>query len=365
MYQKVQGLLELRKSIAAYYTHKYGTEYTADDVLIGPGSKELMYILQKVYQADLYLPQASWVSYAPQAELLGRKVFWLKGKQENGFRFSIDEFMKITKDIPQVPKLVILNYPCNPTGVTYNTEQLKELAQCFRARKTLVLADEIYSELYFEEGSQDTLSKYYPEGTIISSGISKWAGAGGWRLGFLLFPPELRPILKAMLTVCSETYSAVSAPVQYASILAYDESPEIKQYIKNQISILKPLGNLVHKKLTDAGVVMPKPQGGFYLFPDFSHIPEVKKKFKDVNEACQSMLENSGVAVLPGDSFGMDPSILATRLAYVDFDGGKALEAVERGEKVDMEFFKKYCPNVLEGADAIVSWIEKMRKENA
>jgi aspartate aminotransferase len=161
-----------------------------------------------------------------------------------------------------------------------------------------------YSELYFEEGSQDTLSKYYPEGTIISSGISKWAGAGGWRLGFLLFPPELRPILKAMLTVCSETYSAVSAPVQYASILAYDESPEIKQYIKNQISILKPLGNLVHKKLTDAGVVMPKPQGGFYLFPDFSHIPEVKKKFKDVNEACQSMLENSGVAVLPGDSFG-------------------------------------------------------------
>lgn len=116
MYQKVQGLLELRKSIAAYYTHKYGTEYTADDVLIGPGSKELMYILQKVYQADLYLPQASWVSYAPQAELLGRKVFWLKGKQENGFRFSIDEFMKITKDIPQVPKLVILNYPCNPTG---------------------------------------------------------------------------------------------------------------------------------------------------------------------------------------------------------------------------------------------------------
>lgn len=61
----------------------------------------------------------------------------------------------------------------------------------------------------------------------------------------------------------------------------------------------------------------------------------------------------------------MDPSILATRLAYVDFDGGKALEAVERGEKVDMEFFKKYCPNVLEGADAIVSWIEKIRKENA
>jgi aspartate aminotransferase len=102
--------------------------------------------------------------------------------------------------------LVVLNYPSNPTGQTYDAAQLEELATVARRYRLVVLSDEIYGELD-HRGQHRSIAEFYPEGTIVSSGLSKWAGAGGWRLGTFLFPSTLRWLQDAMAVAASETFT--------------------------------------------------------------------------------------------------------------------------------------------------------------
>ena len=114
-------------------------------------------------------------------------------------------------------KLLILNYPNNPTGLTYGATALAALATVCRAHNIVVISDEIYGRVNHSD-THHSIAQYYPEGTIVCSGLSKWAGAGGWRLGYAVFPPDLRPLLNATKSVASETFTSVSAPIQYAAI---------------------------------------------------------------------------------------------------------------------------------------------------
>src|SRR5690606_12101120 len=107
----------------------------------------------------------------------------------------------------------------NPHGYTYCNEELKAIAAVAREYRMLVLADEIYGEVHFL-GKHTSIAQYYPEGTIVSSGLSKWCGAGGWRLGTFAFPAQLQWLKNAMATAASETYTSTSAPIQYAAVKA-------------------------------------------------------------------------------------------------------------------------------------------------
>jgi len=140
-----------------------------------------MFIIQLVYYGDLIIPTPSWVSYAPQAHIIGRHVYWLPTKKENKWLLTPAELERHCRQDPSRPRLLILNYPNNLTGLTYSRDELKELAHVAEKYKVLILSDEIYGELNFN-GTHTSIAKYYPEGTIISSGLSKWCGAGGWRL---------------------------------------------------------------------------------------------------------------------------------------------------------------------------------------
>ena len=177
-YLPVKGLMELRQAIAGYYQRKHGLNRSAEDVLIGPGSKELLFLVQLVYYGDLIIPRPSWVSYSPQAIIVGRRVIWADTRQENGWRLMPEELEAICQADPERPRIVILNYPANPTGTTYTTERLKKLAEVARKYKVILLADEIYGELH-HTGQHVSIARFYPEGTIVSSGLSKWCGAGG------------------------------------------------------------------------------------------------------------------------------------------------------------------------------------------
>ncbi|MBZ0201084.1 MAG: aminotransferase class I/II-fold pyridoxal phosphate-dependent enzyme, partial [Ignavibacteriaceae bacterium] len=208
-YLPVKGLMRLREAVAEYHCRVNGACHNAEDVLIGPGSKELMFLLQYVYYGDLVIPTPSWVSYAPQALIIGKQVRWLKTKPENNWVLTAEELESQCKSDPEKPRILIINYPSNPTGLTYQNGELKELARVAKKYKVILLSDEIYGELH-HKGKHISISRYYPEGTIISSGLSKWCGAGGWRLGTFTFPTSMRWLLDAMAVMASETFTSTS-----------------------------------------------------------------------------------------------------------------------------------------------------------
>lgn len=197
-YLPVRGLRELRDAVADYHRDTKSTGCTGQDVLVGPGSKELMFILQLVYYGDLVIPTPSWVSYAPQARIIGRPIRWVPGRALNAWRIMPEDLDLICRADPSRPRILVLNYPSNPTGATYAPDELKALAEVARKYRVVLLSDEIYGELN-HLGAHTSIARYYPEGTIISGGLSKWCGAGGWRLGTFTFPRPLRWLLEATM----------------------------------------------------------------------------------------------------------------------------------------------------------------------
>lgn len=361
-YLPVCGLRELRDAVADYHRQRDGLAATGDDVLIGPGSKELMFLLQLVYYGDLVIPTPSWVSYAPQATVIGRRVQWLPTRRDNNWMLTAEELAAVCREDPSRPRILVLNYPSNPTGDTYTVEQLRRIARVAREHKVVLLSDEIYGELEFR-GRHTSIARFYPEGTVVSSGLSKWCGAGGWRIGTFVFPRPLRWLLDAMAAVASETYTSTSAPIQYAAVRAFHGGSELETYLQRSRQLLRALGTTVAEALVQAEVVVRRPRGGFYLFPDFGPHAErlAARGIVDSRSLCERLLEDTGVAILPGSAFGRPPEELTARLAYVDFDGARALAGVaslEADARLDEEFLRIYCPNVMEAMDRIVAWVQ-------
>ena len=360
-YLPVKGLKALREAIAGYINRSERMRCIWEDVLIGPGSKELLFMLQLAYYGDLLIPRPSWVSYAPQARIIGRSVHWLPTHAENNWQLTAEELDIICRDDPSRPRILILNYPSNPTGCTYTDDQLLAIANVARKYKLILLSDEIYGEVHFE-GKHKSIARYYPEGTIISTGLSKWAGAGGWRLGTFIFPPELRPLQDAMAIIASETYTATSAPIQHAAIAAFTVGEDLEEYLKQSRRVLKAVGEYLHRRLISMGAVVQKPEGAFYLFPDFSGFRDAlaRRDIKTSQALCQSLLEDTGIAILPASDFGFAPDHLAARLAFVDFDGAEALKLageVYADRELEDDFVHQACPRLVTAMDRMEQWL--------
>ncbi len=360
-YLSVKGLEELREAVVGYYRRRHGLEFDWNNLLVGPGSKELMFLLQLVYYGDLVIPIPSWVSYAPQANIVGRPVRWVRTKQENGWIITPEDLERICCKDPTKPRILILNYPNNPTGKSYSESTLKELAEVAKKYHVILLSDEIYGEVNFTD-EHTSIARFYPEGTIISSGLSKWCGAGGWRLGLAIFPDQLSWLLDGMAAVASETFTSTSAPIQYAAIKAFEGGEWLDIYLERSRKILGMLAGHIHQQFDASNITCVKAEGGFYLFPDFSAHQDVllKRGITDSETLCQTLLTDTGVAMLPGSAFGMAPEALLGRIAFVDFDGAKALEGMEQlpaGEEVSLEFLKKHCGKVLRATQRICEWV--------
>jgi aspartate aminotransferase len=361
-YLPVCGLLELRETVAEHHSRRFDIDCSADDVLVGPGSKELMFLLQLVYYGDLVVPTPAWVSYAPQARIIGRHVRFVRTSADDGWRLTPDQLRSLCELDPGRPRIVILNYPSNPTGGTYDTAELEALAEVANEYRVILLSDEIYGELH-HDGAHRSIVPYYPQGTIFSSGLSKWCGAGGWRLGVFVVPRSLRWMLDAMAAVASETFTSTSAPIQYAAIRAFEGGDEIERYLGGCRRVLKGLGRRLSTILNGVEVKVAPPRGGFYLFPDFSsHAPALAGRgITNSIELCDRLLEETGVAILPGVSFGRPATELTTRISYVDFDGSAALEALASGESdVDGEFLTAHCGHTVEACEVVASWLGSM-----
>ncbi|MBW7905598.1 MAG: aminotransferase class I/II-fold pyridoxal phosphate-dependent enzyme [Phycisphaerae bacterium] len=361
-YLPVMGLPELREAVAAHHRRTDGLNVSADNVLVGPGSKELMFLVQLVYYGEIMLTPPCWVSYWPQARILGRRFSLLHSDFVRHWKIDAAQLAQSIELVgdDHRPRLLVLNYPSNPTGSTYDEHELKALAEVARRFGLIVLSDEIYGQLHYH-GRHVSIARFYPEGTIVSSGLSKWCGAGGWRLGTFTFPNELDWLANALATVASETYTSVSAPIQHAAIRAFSGCPLIEDYLAHTRRILAAVAQRICPILNEAGVRVHEPDGAFYLFLDFNSFAAALagRSIADGRTLCERLLAETGVAMLPGAAFGRGRRDLTARLAFVDFDGAAALEA-SRGVGLERPLpagvVERCCARVVDGVRRIAEW---------
>ena len=349
-YLPMQGLEELRSAIASYLNTNNNNNFSKEDIVIGPGTKELMLLTQIIFKGDVLLPAPSWVSYQPQAIIAKNKVHWIQTTSNSNWFPTGKQLEDKVKSINSESLLLIINSPNNPSGTICNN--LKEIAEVAKKYNIIILSDEIYSQLNFN-GQYKSISNFYSERTIVSTGLSKWCGAGGWRLGFFAIPNQLKKFKDSLKILCSESFTSVSAPIQYAAIEAY--KGDHSKYLNAVKKILSFTADYVYKNLKSNVVNITKPEGGFYLFPEFTNA-----KFSSSSEMCKDILNKTGVALLPGSDFGLESNKMLARLSFTDFDGANFLNNTLGSKKLDEADLKKNAPNIVNGVAALKEWSKSL-----
>ena len=345
-YLPMQGLEELRSAIANYLNTNNNNNFSKEDIVIGPGTKELMLLTQIIFKGDVLLPAPSWVSYQPQAIIAKNKVHWIQTTSNSNWFPTGKQLEDKVKSINSESLLLIINSPNNPSGTTCNN--LQEIAEVAKKYNIIILSDEIYSELNFS-GQYKSISNFYSERTIVSTGLSKWCGAGGWRLGFFAIPNQLKNFKDSLKILCSESFTSVSAPIQYAAIEAY--KGDHSKYLNAVKKILSFTADYAYKNLKSNVVNITKPEGGFYLLPEFTNA-----KFLSSSEMCKDILNKTGVALLPGSDFGFESNKMLARLSFTDFDGANFLNNTLGSKKLDEADLKKNAPNIVDGLSILKEW---------
>lgn len=361
-YLPVMGLPALQNAVINYYNNTFNFQVESNQVMIGPGSKELIFLCQMVKEWHLLLPAPSWVSYQPQAKYANNELTYIATNFQNRWNITAENLDEVCRNISNENKLLILNYPNNPTGQSFTNGELKAIAKVAKKHNITIIADEIYERLSYSN-KHKSIFEYHSQGTIISSGLSKWCGAGGWRLGHFLFPKELEDLKQQMGALASETFSCVSAPVQYAAVKAYEQQQEIIAYLQNSNIILNAISNYVATSLQAVNVNCHMSDGGFYVFPDFENHRSFLKSLNITTsqQLATYLLENLSIATLPGTVFGIYENQLCLRLAFVDFDGQLALANSHQflGLEKNTNFKKTIIPNIVAAVNLLKNWINK------
>ena len=347
-YLPILGLDDLRVAISKYESKKKNKNFSSEQIIIGPGSKELMFLLNVSFDGEIILPAPSWVSYQPQSIIADNKFHWIQTSAENNWYPTAESIEELVLKNKEKNYLLILNSPNNPSGQV--CKNIKEISEIVKKYKIIVLSDEIYSELTFDE-NYDSISNFCSEQVIVSNGLSKWCGAGGWRLGYFVIPNSLSKLKNSMKVLASETFSAVSAPIQFAAISAFNN--DHTEYILKSKKILKGIGEYVYNNLKSNNVIMNKPMGGFYLMPEF-----LNKKFNTSAEMCTDLLNKKGVAILPGSDFGFSIDKMISRLSYTDFNGKNFMSKINLNTTINDDLINKYAPKIAEGTKRLKEWVE-------
>ncbi|OWF35868.1 uncharacterized protein LOC110442412 [Mizuhopecten yessoensis] len=364
-YLPVAGLFELRENISKFHSKFDDLDIDPNDIIVGPGSKELIFLLLQIFNGDVIVISPSWTTYKPQTKLAHHIAYVIETSMETDWKITPAHVHQLIKENNlKKNRLLIFNNPDNPTGTSYNQTELKALSNVFREHDILVLSDEIYGRLHYDQ-NHVSLAKVYPEGTVLCTGMSKWASAGGWRIGYHIYPPQLSPLKKAVQSAASHTYSCAAAPMQYAVSETLKDLDGCDEYMKHCSRIMGVVGMYSHRELTSVGVKVVKPAAGYYIFPDFE---VVKNKLRQRGiETCQQMCDaifaETSVALMAGGPAFLRPvDELTTRLCFVPFDGKAAL-AESRTLGLDVElptnFVKEYCTPVYDGIQVLKQWVTK------
>ena len=358
-YLSSTGLEALKIEISKFLETFQGISVKSDYIFIGPGSKELLFHTLLILEGTFLIPKGSWVSYGPQINVKGGSWVVLETHFENNFKLNVETLKRYCKHNAEKQKILILNSPNNPTGAIYSSNELKEIAEVCKENDIVVLSDEIYSQINFNSNFSPSIHVFYPEKTIVFGGLSKVFSAGGYRLGFMALPINLEAFSNTFRSLFSETFSAVAAPIQYAAIQAYKMDKPLQNYIKTGTSILNHISAFIYSNLMKINLVCTQPQGAFYMMIGFNNF-KIKINALGINTSEQLaiyLLENYKVALLPASDFYFNEEDLFLRLAFVDFDGLKAIKTYRKNYNTNDFFVKTYCPNIYKGVAQLKGFV--------
>ncbi len=368
-YLPTAGIPKLRETIAEFHRSHFGVECSGDQVLTGPGSKEVLAICLAVLQGPVIVPVPSWVSYLPQAKILKKEIIGARTRREDGYKLTAAGLEHAIEHLHAPQKILILNHPNNPTGAVYSEDELKDLTEVCRKHRVVVISDEIYALTSFEPESYTSLLRIYPEGTIVTGGLSKDRSCGGYRFGIGIFPKEPTRLFENAVKIAGSTYSCVSAPMQYAAMEAYSGSREVDEYMRDCSAVNALAGRTMSSMLNDiTGVESTTPKGAFYLYVDFN---EQKDHFQKIGletcaDFCEDLLHTEHTALLPGSALLLPEDHFSVRCSYVDFDGDKVLAAWRTnppGTTKDAQaFVKEHFPHIVKGVDNIARYMGSVQE---
>lgn len=295
-YTGMAGLPALRQAAADFVKTKYNLSYNPDnEILVTIGATEaLSATLTAILEPGdtVLLPAPAYPGYEPIANLVGAEIVEID-TTANDFVLTPEMLEKAILEQGDKLKAVLLNYPTNPTGVTYSRKQIKELADVLKKYDIFVISDEVYAELTYSNEPHVSIAEYLPEQTILINGLSKSHAMTGWRIG-LIFAPAVftaQLIKSHQYLVTAAATMAQFAAIEALSVGKDDALPMKAEYLKRRDYIMD--------KMSALGFKIIKPDGAFYIF---AKIPAGYEQ--DSFKFCQSFAREKAVAFIPGVAFG-------------------------------------------------------------
>ena len=300
-------------------------------MICGPGSKALLFSLMTAIGGDIAVTRPSWVSYAAQAALCGRKAHFVPGSGGVPDAGHLARAVTAARAAGHPIRSVVVTLPDNPTGLLAPAAAVRDLCSVAEAHDLVIVSDEIYRDLVHDPDAPFTSPAVIsPERTVVTTGLSKNLALGGWRLGVARMPAGRfgRELRGRLLGIGSEIWSAPAGPVQRAAALAFGEPPVLAARVADSRRLHGAVARAVARRFAAAGAVVPAPQAAFYLYPDFSPLADGllgRHGITSDESLAGVLLREYGVGVLPGSAFGEDRGQLrlrvATSLLYGDTDG--------------------------------------------
>ena len=331
------GIPELRRAICNKLLRDNHLKYEPKQILVSPGAKAaILNVLIAVcdVQDQVLMPAPYWVSYPYQAILANAEPVIIPTFEENNYKLTALALEEAIKTHP-CSKVLLLNSPNNPTGAVYTKKELEEIAEICLKYKILVISDEIYERLVYDDTEHISIASISPEmqeQTIVINGVSKAYAMTGWRLGYAAGPSN---IIAAAGRVQEHATSCVNSITQKACVVALTEEDDSienmrKEFEKRRNFLFTELNKLPH-------VNCFKPQGAFYIMPNIGWYLEHNKQYiNDCDQFCEILLEKHYVALVSGTSFGLDTNV---RFSYAN-----SMENLEKGVKRFEAFLEELKP---------------------
>ncbi len=379
-YLPALGLPALRETVACYYERHFGIEVAPAQVIVGPGSKSLIFAMLAAIDSDIIMPTPAWSSYRDIATLTGRPIWEVAMDPDNGYRPEvgrIQEAMAAAAREWRRPDLLLFSTPHNPTATTLSPGDTRAIADFAADNELMILSDEIYSRVTYDahfsgtRQSHTSPAHFYPRGTVILGGLSKHMSIGGWRLGVAILPPTAagKALERAVLAIAGSIWSSASAPVQYAAQVAYSDDPQIEAYIRACAGMHAIRTRYLYDALLEFGVQCPEPGAAFYLYPSFAswREPLAARGVYTCGELSHYLLENYDIATLPGATFGDDPKELALRFStsYLDMESDEQAQHIVAayGENTDPDqLIQNHHPRLREVATRLAEFVSELER---
>lgn len=317
-YSGMAGLTDVREAAAFFMKEKYGLTFDPQkEVLVTVGATEAISasLLAMLEAGDkVLLPAPIYPGYEPVITLAGAKPVYID-TTDNGFVLSPERLEAALQEHGEQVKAVILNYPSNPTGVTYNRQQVQAIADVLRNYPVFVISDEVYSELSYDQ-THVSIAEFLPEQTVMINGLSKSHAMTGWRIGFIFAPEQLTA---EIIKVHQYLVTAASTISQKAAVRALVEGLYDADVMKEEY---RQRRDFVYGEMTQMGFTVAKPSGAFYIF---AKIPEGFSQ--DSMAFCIDLAEKNKLAVIPGIAFGPEAE------GYVRISYAAAMETLQEAMK--------------------------------